>query len=99
MGWAEDNERERMRRMAREFYDRNNTNRPDVEEHPFPAIEQTTQTAMSEIAMRLREAIGPALEAGRSLEAALIESGYTGANAENIATEYIVVCVSHFRKG
>lgn len=93
MGWAEDNERERLRRLAQ-----NRLNEPEPAE-AFPTLEHTTQTAMGRIAMMMREGIGPALEAGRSLEAALREEGYSQANAEQIATEYIVVCISHFRKG
>lgn len=94
MAWAEDNERERIRRYFSE-----RTEPLDAGGNPFPMIEATTQSAMSRIAMMLREGIGPALEAGRSLEAALREEGYSQANAEQIATEYIVVCISHFRKG
>lgn len=94
MGWAEDNERERIRRMF--------AARPemgDPEEEPFPRLEHTTQTAMGRIAMLMRDGIGPALEAGRALETSLREEGFSQLNAENIATEYIVVCISHFRKG
>jgi hypothetical protein len=92
MGWAEDNERERLRRLVQSRLE-------EPHSEPFPMLTHTTQTVMSEIAMRLREAIGPALEAGSHLETALREAGYSQANAEQIATEYIVVCISHFKKG
>jgi len=97
MGWAEDNERERMRRMVQSRLEE--PYQSAVNSEPFPMLAHTTQTAMSQIAMMMREAIEPAVAAGRSLETALREEGYSQAHAEQIATEYIVVCVSHFRKG
>lgn len=101
MGWAEDREleRERLRRLVQSRLEEPYQSAPDPDPEPFPSLEQTTETAMGRIAMMLRDGIGPALEAGRSLEAALREQGYTQANAEQIATEYIVVCISHFKKG
>jgi hypothetical protein len=95
MAWGdEEHERERVRRY---FEERNKPE--DQNGNPFPMIEATTSSAMSRIAMMVREGLGPALEAGSTLEAELRKSGYTQANAENIATEYIVVCISHFKKG
>lgn len=98
MGWAEDNERERLKRLVQERLERPLTSAPEPVE-PFPMIQHTTMSAMSHIAMMMREAIGPAIESGKALEASLREQGYGQANAERIATEYIVVCISHFRKG
>jgi hypothetical protein len=97
MGWAEDNERERIRRMVQSRLDE--PGQRAVEAEPFPMLSHTTQSAMSQIAMMMREAIEPAVASGRSLETALREEGYAQANAEQIATEYIVVCISHFKKG
>lgn len=94
MAWCdEDDEREKVRRY---FAERNKPE--DQNGNPFPMIEMTTSSAMSRIAMMVREGLGPALEAGAALEAELRTAGYSQANAEHIATEYIVVCISHFKK-